>query len=123
MRHEDYRSCVTVTTDRSSHGRRASELAGDVPADLDLVDGRGHPRDALAGLALEPGDVEIALHVTAFLDDLVRDDHEVVGVEVAADVRVRQEPRVGRVARALEAVELEATHRVDVAQLVGEQDP
>ena len=50
-------------------------------------------------------------------------DHEVVGVEVAADVRVGEQPRVRRVARALEAVELEAPRRVDVAELVGEQDP
>jgi hypothetical protein len=40
-----------------------------------------------------------------------------------ADVRVGEEPRVGRIAGTLEAVPLEAGDRIDVAELVGEQDP
>ena len=86
-------------------------------------DGRRHPLEALALLALETGQVEVPRHVPVLAHDLVRVHHEVVRVEVAADVGVREEPRVRRVARALEAVELEAAHRVDVAELVGEQDP
>ena len=109
---------------RPRHGAAGSlRLARDVPADLDLEDRRRHPRDSLALLALEPDEVEVAAHLAALAHDLVRRHDEVVRLEEAADVGVRQKPRVGRVARPLEAVLLEAAERVDVAQLVGEEDP
>ncbi len=50
------------------------------------------------------------------------EEHEVVGVEVAADVRFGEQPLVRRVAQMLEAILLEAQERVDRAELVGDED-
>src|SRR6476659_10105426 len=124
MRLRDYRSCVTETT-VVAPGRRTIRLrlARDVPADLHLVDRRRHARDTLPDLALQPCQVQVLRHVPPLLDDLVRRHDEVVRIEVAADVGVGEEPRMGRITRLLEAVELDAADRVDVAELVGEEDP
>ncbi len=51
--HADYWSVVCQAQARSG-------LAGDVPADLDLVRVRRHPRDALPLLALQPHEIEVA---------------------------------------------------------------
>src|SRR6185437_480699 len=92
----------------------ARGLARDVPADLDLVDRRGRePADADALFLRHVGERETLLEVDSLLLDLRRDEHEIVRVQVAADVRVRQEALVRGVAHALEAVELEAPERVD----------
>ena len=67
-------------------------------------------------------EVEVAAHLAALAHDLVRRHHQIVRLEEAADVRVREEPRVRRVSRALEAILLETAERIDVAELVDEED-
>src|SRR4026209_1240691 len=122
MRLTDYRRFACLTTTSSPRGR-LTVFDGHVPAELDVVGLRRHPGDMLTGLALEADEVEVLRHLPVLTEDLVRDHREVVRVEIAADVRVRKQARVGRVADALEAVELEAPDRVDVPELVGEKDP
>ena len=83
---------------RQTYPGRVSGLAGYVPADLDLVRRRRHPLEPLSLFSLEAGEVEIAAHVPMLSDDLVRADHEIVCLEEAADVRVRQQPCVRGIA-------------------------
>src|SRR5262249_22454259 len=79
-------------------------LARDVPADLDLVRrGRCRATDPYALLLVEPGELEPSLEIDALSGHLRREKDEVVRVQVAADVRLRKEPLVGRVAETLEA--------------------
>ena len=65
---------------------------------------------------------EPLLEVDPLVDDLEGREHQVVRVEVAADVGVRKEPLVRRVSQALEAIELRGPQRVDRPQLIGDED-
>ena len=69
-----------------------------------------------------PGQLEALLEVDLLARDLGGDEDEVVRVEEPADVRLRQEPLVARIAQALEAVLLEAPERVDRAELIRDED-
>ena len=103
-------------------GLRAG-LPGDVPADLDLVGRRGcGAADPHALVLVEPGELEPLFEVDALARHLGDEEHEVVRVEEAADVRLGEKPLVRRVAQALEAIHLEAQERVDRAELVGDED-
>ncbi len=84
--------------------------------------GGSRPADADALLLVEPGELEALLEVHALVRDLGRDQHEVVGVEVAADVRFGEQALVCRVTQMLEAILLEAQKRVDGAELIGDED-
>ena len=107
----------------TSEPRLGARLAGDVPADLDLVGRRGRRAADLRPLLLgHAGEVEPLLEVDLLACHLGGQQHEVVRVEVSADVAVGQEALVRRVAQPLEPVHLQAPQRVDRAELIGDED-
>src|SRR5690349_16138497 len=87
-------------------------LGCQIPADRCHQAGRrerggGFPRGPFAA-----GQVEVAVEVARLLHGPRGPEDEAVGLEQGAHVDVREEPRVRRVAGALEAVELERGQRV-----------
>ena len=76
---------------------------------------------AVASLAFAAGEVEVAPELARLALVLRADEDELVRVGEAAHVDVREQPRVRRVAGALEPVEVEPGERIDRRDLVDDK--
>src|SRR5262249_48610009 len=93
-------------------------LREDVPAVGHGGPGRCERAGEIAVLALAAGEVEVALEVALLDDGLGAAQDEPVRVEEAAEIDVGEDPGRRRVARLLEAVQLDRGERVDGSELV-----
>jgi hypothetical protein len=67
-------------------------------------------------------EVETLLEIDLLVRDLGRQENKIVRIEVPANVAVRQESLMRRVAQVLEPIHLHAQQRIDRSQLIGDED-
>ena len=74
----------------------------------------------LAFVAFAAGEVEVRVELAALARELGALEHEPVRLEELAQVVVRERPRMARVARALEAIQLERCERIHRRNLIAQ---